>query len=340
LSSNENPFPPVTPVIEAIERAMSQSNRYPDMFAVELVEALATSLRVASDRVAVGTGSVGVLGQIVAATCEPGDEVVTAWRSFEAYPIVTGVAGARAVQVPLTPTGRHDLPAMLAAVTARTRLVIFCTPNNPTGPVVHHEEVVAALSVIPANVAVVIDEAYVEFVRDPLAVDALALAREHDNVIVLRTFSKAHGLAALRVGYAVASPLVATALRATAVAFGVSAIAQAAAVAALGAAAELTPQIDAIVAERERVVAALLTQGWDIPQSEGNFVWFPLGSRSEEFAAACLASRVTVRTFPHEGVRVTIGEPPANDIVLNVAGRETWRPLREGAARSGGRHGA
>lgn len=340
LSSNENPYPPVAPVLAAIARAVSDTNRYPDMFAAELIDALAASLDVPVDCVAVGTGSVGVLGQIVAATCEPGDEVVTAWRSFEAYPVAVGVAGARAVQVPLLPDGRHDLAGMAAAVTEATRLVIVCTPNNPTGPAVHHRELAEALAALPDDVCVVIDEAYVEFVRDPLAVDALALARTHDNVIVLRTFSKAHGLAALRVGYAVASPFVASALRATATAFGVSALAQAAAVAALGARHLLAPQIEAIVAERERVVTALAAQGWDIPQPEGNFVWFPLGGRSEEFGALCMESRVSVRVFPDEGVRVTIGEPAANDIVVDVAGRDVWRRFHEGALVRGGVHGA
>ena len=174
-----------------------------------------------------------MLGQLIQATCDPGDEVVYAWRSFEAYPIVVAIAGATSVQVPLDADARHDLEAMRAAITERTRLVLVCTPNNPTGPVVHQDELDAFLDRVPSDVLVVIDEAYLEFVTDPEAPDALATYRQRPNVAVLRTFSKAYGLAGLRVGYAVAHEPVAQALRKTAVPFGVSDIAQQAAIASL-----------------------------------------------------------------------------------------------------------
>lgn len=315
-------------MLAAIARAIEQTNRYPDMFALELVEALADRLQVGTERVAVGTGSVGVLAQIMAATCESGDEVVTAWRSFEAYPIVTGVTGARPRQIPLTPDGRHDLAAMAAAVTDRTRVVVLCTPNNPTGPVIRHDEAEAFLTAVPDDVLIVIDEAYVEFVRDRDAVDSLALAARHENVAVLRTFSKAQGLAGLRVGYAVASPEVADALRATATPFGVSAVAQAAAVAALEAQTAVAEQVERVVSERSRVVTALRAQGWDIPHAEGNFVWFPIGPAADEFVAVCAGHGVTVRGFSGEGVRVTVAEAEANDILLDVAGRDQWDAVR------------
>jgi histidinol-phosphate aminotransferase len=319
LSSNENPYPPLPAVQAVVEQAAASMNRYPDMFATGLVQAIADHLGVAAECVATGTGSVGVLGQIVAATCGEGDEVVFAWRSFEAYPIVAHAAGAVPVMVPLTADARHDLDAMADAVTDRTRLVLVCTPNNPTGTVVHREELERFLARVPRDVLVVIDEAYVEFVRDPDAPDALALYRDHPNVCVLRTFSKAYGLAGLRVGYAVAQPRVAQALRKTAVPFGVSGIAQEAAIASLAASAELAVRVEALVAERERVRTALAAQGWQLPVSQANFVWFPVGERTPDLAAACDAAGLVVRPYGTDGVRVTVAEESANDRLIEVA---------------------
>ena len=318
ISSNENPYPPLPAVREVVARGALGVNRYPDMFSVELVAALAAHLGVPERHVVPGTGSVGVLGQIVQATCGDGDEVVHAWRSFEAYPIVVGVSGARSVAVPLTADARHDLDAMAAAITARTRLVLVCSPNNPTGPAVRREELERFLDRVPADVLVVLDEAYREFVRDPLVPDALDAYRARANVAVLRTFSKAYGLAGLRVGYAVAHEPVADALRKTAVPFGVSGLAQAAAIASLAAEAELLQRVDALVAERDRVLAGLRDRGWAVPDSQANFVWLPLRERSAEFAAACAAVGLAVRPFDGEGVRCTVAEPAANDRLLEV----------------------
>ena len=280
ISSNENPYPPLPSVLEVVQRAAAQMNRYPDMACTALHEALARYLGVPVDCVATGTGSVGVLGQVLAATCADGDEVVYAWRSFEAYPIVVGISGATAVPVPVTHDGRHDLAAMADAITERTRLVLVCTPNNPTGPSVEAQELEDLLARVPGDVLVVVDEAYREFVRDEKAPDAMEVWRTHPNVAVLRTFSKAYGLAGLRVGYAVAHPQVADALRKTAVPFGVSAMAQGAAVASLAAEDELLERVEALVAERNRVLEALRGQGWEVPDSQANFVWLPLGAPS------------------------------------------------------------
>jgi histidinol-phosphate aminotransferase len=225
------------------------------------------------------------------------------------------------VQVPLDADARHDLEAMLAAITERTRLVLVCTPNNPTGPVVHQGELDAFLDRVPSDVLVVIDEAYLEFVTDPEVPDALATYRQRPNVAVLRTFSKAYGLAGLRVGYAVAHEPVAQALRKTAVPFGVSDIAQQAAIASLEAYDELQERVDALVAERTRVVAALREQGWAVPQTEANFVWLPLGNDTLAFAADADEAGLVVRPFPGDGVRCTIAETEANDRLIAVAGR-------------------
>ncbi|MBB5786996.1 histidinol-phosphate transaminase [Jiangella mangrovi] len=323
VSSNENPYPPLPGVLEAVTATAESMNRYPDMFATGLVAAVADRFGVPPEHVATGTGSVGVLQQIVQATATEGDEVVYAWRSFEAYPIVVGISGATAVQVPLAPGARHDLAAMADAITDRTRLVVVCTPNNPTGTAVHRDELAEFVRRVPEDVLVVVDEAYREFVRDPDAADGLELYRDHRNVCVLRTFSKAYGLAGLRVGFAVAHDDVADALRKTAVPFGVSGIAQRAAVESLAREAELLERVEVLVAERTRVRDELVAQGWEIPHTEANFVWLDLGDRTVDFARYCEGAGLVVRPFAGEGCRVTVAEPEANDRLIRLAA--DWR---------------
>ncbi len=320
VSSNENPFPPLASVLEVIAESAGSINRYPDMAVRELTAAIATAVGVGPEHIATGNGSVAVLSHIITATCDAGDEVVHAWRSFEAYPIVVALSGAESVPVGLDLDARHRLDAMAAAVTERTKVVIVCSPNNPTGTTVHRVELETFLDAVPPHVLVVLDEAYLEFVTDPEAPDAIAVWRSRPNVLVLRTFSKAYGLAGLRVGYAVAHPRVAAALRQTATPFGVSSIAQSAAIASLEAFGELHHRVDALVAERSRVAGALEEQGWRLPQSQANFVWFPLGADSGDFVAACEAAGLVVRQYGDDGVRVTIGETEANDRLLEVAG--------------------
>ena len=321
LSSNENPFPPLPGVLERAVAAAADMHRYPDLSAAELTAELSRYLGVPDDHVAVGTGSVGVLQQIVQSVAQPGDKVIYPWRSFEAYPIVVQIAGATKVAVPLAPGARLDLEAMTAAITERTKLVVVCSPNNPTGPAVRRDEFAALLAAVPENVLVVLDEAYLEFVRDEQVVDGLGFLAEHPNLCLLRTFSKAYGLAGLRVGYAVAHPPVTAALRKCAVPFGVSTIAQHAAIESLRSQDAMRERVDAVVAERARVRAALLRQGWQVPETEANFVWLPTGAETAAFAAECRRSGVLVRPFAPDGCRVTIGGPEDNDVFLDTAGR-------------------
>lgn len=319
LSSNENPYPPLPGVLESTIAAAGSFNRYPDMACSGLMAELSERFDVPATHLATGTGSVGVAQQLLQATAGPGDEVIYAWRSFEAYPIITQISGASSVQVPLTGGEVHDLDAIARAVTERTRLVFVCNPNNPTGTVVRRAELEEFLDRVPRNVLVVLDEAYREFIRDPAVPDGVELYRDRPNVCVLRTFSKAYGLAGLRVGFAVAHEPVAAALRKTAVPFGVSQLAQDAAVASLRSEAALLERVDALVTERDRVSAALREQGWTVPESQANFVWLRLGERTAEFAAACERAGVVVRPFPGEGVRITVGEAEANDLLLGAA---------------------
>jgi histidinol-phosphate aminotransferase len=318
LSSNENPFGPLPGVMARAEAELARMNRYPDAGATELYAALSRRHGLPADHFAVGTGSVAVLFALLTAHLEPGDEIVVPWRSFEAYPIAADLTGATSVRVPLRPDATHDLDAMAAAVTERTRVILVCTPNNPTGPVVEAVALTAFLRSVPSHVVVVVDEAYVEFVRDPGAASGLDALAEHPNVVVLRTFSKAYGLAGLRVGYAIARPEVAVSIRKATPPFAVTDVAQAAAVASLEAHVELALRVETIVRERAAMVAALRGQGWDVPDTEANFVWLPLGDDALAFAEHC--DPVSVRPFAGEGVRVSIGRPEVNaELIASAA---------------------
>ena len=322
LSSNENPYPPLPGVLEVAAKAVEQANRYPDMGNAALYAKLAEVYGVPLGDLAVATGSTGLIYQLLAAFCEPGDEVVYAWRSFEAYPIAVLAAGATSVQVPLASGGRHDLDAMAAAVGEGTKVVIVCSPNNPTGPSLTQTELDAFLARIPAHVLVILDEAYCEFVRMPDAIDGIATYRAHRNVAVVRTFSKAYGLAGFRVGYAVAPTAIAAALRAVTLPFGVNLVAQAAAVASLDHRADLLARVDDLVAERARVVDGVRAVGWDIPDAQGNFVWFDFAEEPDciaAFAEAADEVGIMVRPLGTDGVRVSIGEQEANDRLIELA---------------------
>ncbi|MFG3254045.1 histidinol-phosphate transaminase [Streptomyces sp. NPDC048172] len=319
LSSNENPYPPLPGVLESASHAAAAFNRYPDMACTGLLAELSEHFGVPAAHLATGTGSVGIAQQLLQSTAGPGDEVIYAWRSFEAYPIVTQISGAASVRVPLTEGEEHDLDAMADAITERTRLIFVCNPNNPTGVAIPRADLERFLDRVPRDVLVVLDEAYREFVRDERVVDGIELYRDRPNVCVLRTFSKAYGLAGLRVGFAVAHEPVAAALRKTAVPFGVSQIAQDAAVASLRSEEALLERVAALVEERTRVTRELRAQGWTVPESQANFVWLRLGERTTDFAELAEKAGVTVRPFAGEGTRVSVGETEANDIFLKVA---------------------
>jgi histidinol-phosphate aminotransferase len=319
LSSNEIAHPPLPSVVAAIVDAASEINRYPDPFTTKLIQALSEKFSVPVDQIATGTGSVGVCQQIIQAVAGAGDEVIYAWRSFEAYPIITTIAGAISVQVPLTENGQHDLAAMLNAITPKTRAIFVCTPNNPTGGIVTQQQISEFLAKVPKNILVVIDEAYVEFNRDENAIDGISTMKAHSNVGVLRTFSKAYGLAGLRVGYFIGPQNIAGAVRKTAVPFGVSNIAQVAAITSLENEPELFERVDEVIAERRWFETELANLGFELPPSQANFVWLPLGQRTEEFAARSEGIAVSIRPFPGEGVRISIGERQALERVIELA---------------------
>lgn len=325
LSSNENPYGPVPAVSDAIRKYADSGMacRYPDTIATQLAETISERFNTPAEDIVFGTGSYGALTQIVSAfagTNDDGtqDEVIFAWRSFEAYPIVVRTAGARDVQVPLTAQHRHDLSAMADAITDRTRVILLCTPNNPTGPILTTAEVEDFLAKVPRDVVVVIDEAYLEFVRDDAAVDGVSMVQKHPNVIALRTFSKAHGLANLRIGYSISHPEITQYLRVMQVPFATSTLAQHAALTSLQHMDEVNERVELVVQERNRVVAALHEMGFDVPETHANFVWLPLGERTPELIESANAQALALRGFGTEGARVTIGEKDANDRFLKL----------------------
>ncbi|GIH11723.1 putative phenylalanine aminotransferase [Rhizocola hellebori] len=319
LASNEVPFGPLPGVVEALAEAATGINRYPDMGVAVLRDKLADRLGVAPDRVVTGCGSVAMAEHLARTTCMPGDNILYSWRSFEAYPIIAATTAAESVKVPNTPEHGHDLAAMSKAITDRTRMILVCNPNNPTGTSVRRAELDEFLDRVPEDIIVVLDEAYREFVTDPEVTDGLQTYGDRPNVVVLRTLSKAWGLAGLRVGYLVAQPEVAAAVRKVVTPFSTNSAAQAAALAALDAETEMRRRCDIIISERERVQNVLAQWFPGIPPSQANFVWLPLHDRATEFAQACETHQIIVRPFAGDGVRVTIGTPDENDAFLAAA---------------------
>jgi histidinol-phosphate aminotransferase len=315
LSLNELPHAPLPGLPEAVRSALDAPHRYPDPYARELTEDVARACAVPDTDVVVGPGSAALLQHVVQWAAPGRGEVVYARPSFEAYPLVTDCAGARPVEVPLR-DHRHDLPRMLESITPATRVLIVCNPNNPTGTVAGADELTAFLRAVPERVVVVLDEAYREFAPDGSTADGAELYRGLPHLVVLRSFSKAYGLAGLRVGYALARPDTARTLRGRLLPFAVSTVAQAAARTALARRSDVLRQVDRVVTERDRVAGRLARQGWPVVPSAANFLWLPLGPAAGSFAAGAARDGILVRAVPGEGVRVTVGAPAANDALL------------------------
>lgn len=316
LASNENPAPTLDPIVAAITEAARGVNRYADHRATPVRLALAAQLGVDVGQITVGAGSAGILQQLFLSYVDPGDEVVFPWRSFEVYPVFTHLMAGEAVQVPLGTDFGVDIAALADAISERTKLVMLATPNNPTGVAATTTDLRELLGAVPTSTIVCIDEAYREFL-DPGFGDPVAdLVPDFPNVIVTRTFSKAHGLAGLRVGYAVGHPEVVATVDKTLLPFAVNALAQAGALAALDHADEIAERVDAILAERARVEVELTAAGWTFPNHQGNFVWLSTGDRTDDLGVELERRGVVIRPFSGDGLRVTIGTPAENDRFL------------------------
>lgn len=318
LASNENPLPPLPAIQEAVAAAVAGANRYADHRATEVRERIASWLSVDVQMVTAGCGSVGLLQQIVLTYIDPGDQVVYPWRSFEVYPVYTQLMGGEAVTVPLNDAHGFDLEGIVDAVTDRTKLVFLATPNNPTGTAVTTTELASILERIPDETIVVVDEAYREFLDPSFGDPVHDVVPAHPNVLVTRTMSKAHGLAGVRFGYAIGHPDVITAIDKTLAPFAVNAVAQAAALAAIDAEEEITDRVRTILAERDRVVGVLQGAGWELPDAQANFVYLPLGDRTDSIYLALEKRGVVTRPFSNEGIRVTIGTAEENDRFLET----------------------
>jgi histidinol-phosphate aminotransferase len=317
LASNETPWAPPDPVLAAIEEQLGSLNRYPDPDKSLLRRRIAERSDIAPGRVAVGNGSCEILLAAGEALLEPGAELVHAWPSFSMYPHLAAQSGARAIAVPLDGAGRHDLEAMAREVTAATRLVLVCNPNNPTATALPVDEIDSFVAALPRHLAVILDEAYVEFnaLQDPD--DSLDLLRRHPNLVILRTFSKVYGLCGLRAGYALGSEEFRTAVDRVRQPFSVNALAQAAAAEAIRHQDEVESRVTRTIAERLSLEEELSSRGLGTTESQANFVWIALGERDEEAVLAGLAERGVIvragRALGEEGrLRVTLGTSEEN----------------------------
>ena len=319
LSSNENPFP--TPPWVALAMSESTVSRYPESTSRTVRERIAIEWGCGVDEVIVGAGSVSVLYQLIQAVSGPGDNVVFAWRSFEAYPWIATVAGADGVRIPNLPDHRHDLEAMIRAINDRTRAVILCTPNNPTGTAITTTEFHDVMSRIPEDILVILDEAYSEFSNDPEVVSGITVKGTHSNLVTLRTFSKAYGLAGLRIGYGVGPAEILAAATSTAIPMVVTEQAQRAALAVLDHHEESMEVVREISERRDRVWHELQSQGWTVPRPHGNFVWLPTGGDTDAAAEILEAGGIVARVFAGEGIRVTIGEAESVEPFLAATAR-------------------
>jgi histidinol-phosphate aminotransferase len=321
LASNETPWSPHPAVLEAIERELRTLNRYPDPEKARLRQRLADRLETEPGRVAVGNGSCEILLAAADALLEPGAEIVYAWPSFSMYPHLAAQSGARAIEVPLDADGRHDLEAMAREVTAATRVVLVCNPNNPTATALPIEEIDAFVADLPRHVCVIVDEAYVEFstLQDPD--ESLPLADRHPNLVLLRTFSKVYGMCGLRVGYALCSEDFRRAVDKVRQPFSVNALAQAGGVEALEHQDDVTRRVERVTVERLHLEDELGARGLGSTDSQANFAWVSLGDRDEAAVMRGLGRRgVIVRggaDLGSEGhMRVTYGTRQENDRFL------------------------
>jgi histidinol-phosphate aminotransferase len=312
LASNESPYPPLPAVVEAITATLSGLNRYPDPTNAALRARLSDRYGVPAARIAVGNGSCDILLSAGTALLEPGAEVIYAWPSFSVYPHLAAASGARAIEVPLDSDERHDLTAMAAEITVATRLVIVCNPNNPTSTAVELDDLARFVAAVPPHVCVLVDEAYCEFnlLADPD--ETIDLLSAHPNLVLLRTFSKVHGLCGLRVGFALCgSRALPDALNRVRQPFFCNAAAQAAAIAALDDQYAVAERVERAVVARVELAEGLADLGLDPAESQANFSWFALGEERDEAAI--------VRGLAEEGVLVRSGSALGKDGCLRVS---------------------
>ncbi|HET9845716.1 MAG TPA: histidinol-phosphate transaminase [Nitrospira sp.] len=315
LASNENALGPSPKALAVINDGAATLHRYPDGGAFKLRQALANRWKVTDEQIILGNGSDEILGLLARTFLSPGDEAVMADHTFVIYNMEVMAAHGKAVTVPLK-DWRHDVAAMARAITARTRLIFLCNPNNPTGTMVSAEEVASLLARVPEHVVVVFDEAYFEYVRSSEFPDSMAYIREGRNAIVLRTFSKIYGLAGLRIGYGVTTGEIANLLNRVRPPFNANSIAQRAALAALDDDEHVARSRAVNQAGMEQIVNGLRALGLAPISSEANFVYFDVGRDGRHIFDALLHQGVIVRHIDGRMIRVTIGQAEENRVFL------------------------
>ncbi|MBJ8347679.1 aminotransferase class I/II-fold pyridoxal phosphate-dependent enzyme [Antrihabitans sp. YC2-6] len=314
LGLSENPFPPLPSVLKALNNVMAHANRYPEFLPERLPRVIANRIGVMPDQVVVGSGATGVAMQIMQAVMKAGERIVFAMPNFDGYPIMASIVGVRATPVPMDTAGRQDLRRMALTVDRKTSVMVVCRPHNPTGTLVTATELEQFLNAIPRRVVVILDEAYVEFVNDANAIDARALVERHPNLLVLRTFSKAHGLAGLRIGYAFGSHELVERVRRWQLPFGVNSAAVAAVTASYAAEHELQDRVARITSEREYLRNALLRMGVRVPRSFANFLYL----KGPDIAPKLTRAGITVKAYPDGSARIAVGDPAASRAVLEA----------------------
>jgi histidinol-phosphate aminotransferase len=326
LGSNEAPEPPSAAVQAAAAAAIAGAHRYPDLRAETLAEALAKRHGLPPDAVALSAGSIVMLDQLIRAYCDPGDAVVVPWRSYEAYPIIVGGAGARLVEVPLDAAQRMDAEAMLETSLSGARVVLLCNPNNPTSTALAAAELDALLDALPKESLLILDEAYADYAEDAETVVTSPARRLalHPNLAVLRTFSKAWGLAGMRLGYCLADPRIIAAVNAVAPPFPLPAPALAAGLAALGEEEAVAARVARSIEQRRRMSEGLEAIGLPVARSQANFVWLAVGIAAEALTAHLREAGIAARCFPGEGVRITTGTEADTAAVLAAVAE--WQP--------------
>ncbi|MBF6437639.1 pyridoxal phosphate-dependent aminotransferase [Nocardia cyriacigeorgica] len=314
LSLSENPFPPLPSVRGAIQREIGQANRYPEFLPTRLPAVIAGRLGVRPDQVVVGSGATGVAMQILQTLTEPGSDMVLGVPTFDGYPIMAGMAGVEVIGLPLDPAGEQDLPAIARAVTSRTRLVVLCRPHNPTGTLVPQRDLRRFLRIIPTHIPIILDEAYAEFLPVAERLDPLPLLSRHPNLLILRTFSKAYGLAGLRIGYALGHPDLITRVRRLQLPFGTPTLTLTAVTASYAAEPELAVRVARITEERDSLREALRRTGIPVPPSYANFLYLP----GPGVATALRRARIAAKAYPDGSARIAVGDAEAGRAVLEA----------------------
>lgn len=315
LSLNENPFPPLPGVRSALTESLDVANRYPEFLPERLRALIAAHVGVGEEQVVIGAGATGVIMQVLRAVTSPGDRMVMTSPTFDGYPIFAQMARLVSVTVDLDEHGHHDLNGMAEAA-ADARVVVLCRPHNPTGTIEPAGDVEQFLTRVPSDTVVLLDEAYVEFLAPEHQLDALALVKRFPNLVVLRTFSKAYGLAGLRIGYGFCAPDLARKLWTMQLPFGIGITSLVAVAASYDAESQLQQRIQMISSERRYLRMRLHSMGIYSTDGHANFVYLP--ANSTPWRQFFENTGLQVREYANGSVRITVGNRQSTRAVLSA----------------------